>query len=610
METSMKRGLMQITLKVWADTTINTASQAFVEDAEEETTELSREDGHQDSSLIQVSMEDLINAAVRAIVTKEKTRISNAQLASLIPTFSGNLNEDIHAWCDNGTEYMNNELYNFCENQGIRVENTDPYCPCQNGKRGKLNRTIIQKARTLIAEYSVDHELWGEAVYTATYIINRIPTVEDIIPAEKWLGEKPDYAKLKTFGEKRAGKFDEKSKKMIFVGYTTNGFRLWDPDSRKIVRFRHVVFDESLPVKQLNLTTLAAESKENISEVINPENDNLETVQNDVVQQGEEPNEQVTQKRERKPPNCHKDYDTSAHYAFNAVEWVFDVPKTRREIRGFRIKNMATEANEATDEKRYKARLVAKGYQSSNYAETYSPVAKLSTFRTLMSIVNEFDYEMVQMDVRTAFLHGDLKKEIYMNLPEELTEKKYVCKLNRSICGLKQSPKNCDSSDQIEGFKLKLNQNFDVVDLGEVKSFIRLEIDRDISKGIIKIHQSAYIQQLLLKFQMQNCKEINTPIERNFKLNKAKSEDENTNEPYRQLQVSGLCQKRTLDSSSKRVLRYLKNTPRFGLMFIRSKSSTLIDTYVDGDWANDFDDRKSVTGFFVSVLGNIVSWGT
>ncbi|GJQ70661.1 hypothetical protein Trydic_g23049 [Trypoxylus dichotomus] len=215
----------------------------------------------------------------------------------------------------------------FAKIRDLRVENTVPYCPFQNGKSEKLNRIIIENGRTLIAEYSLDHELWGEAVvYTATYIINRIPTVEDIIPAEKWLGEN---AKLKTFGctaydlipsEKRAGKFDEKSKKMIFVGYTTNGFRLWDPDSRKIVRSRHVVFDESLPVKRLNLTTPAAESKENISEVINPEDNNLETVQNDTVQQGEEPNEQVTQKRERKPPNWHKDYDTLAHYAFNAAE--------------------------------------------------------------------------------------------------------------------------------------------------------------------------------------------------------------------------------------------------------------------------------------------------
>ncbi|GJQ65659.1 hypothetical protein Trydic_g7747 [Trypoxylus dichotomus] len=168
-----------------------------------------------------------------------------------------------------------------------------------------------------------------------------------------------------------------------------------------------------------------------------------------------------------------------------------------------------------------------------------------------------------------------------------------------------------------------------MVDLGEVRSFLGLEIDRDRSKGIIKIHQSAYIQQLLLKFQMQNCKEINIPIERNLKLNKAKSEDKKTLSPTSRLlnvpndrfpprhllcakllqQVPALCQKRTL-GSFKTNLEISENTHCFGLIFIRSKSSTVIDTYVDAEWVNDFDDRKSVTGFFVSVFGNIVSWGT
>ncbi|KAK9736903.1 hypothetical protein QE152_g11182 [Popillia japonica] len=234
--------------------------------------------------------------------------------------------------CDNGTEYMNNELIDFCETQGIRIENTVPYCPFQNGKSEKLNRTLIEKARTLITEYSLDHELWGEAIYTATYIINRIPTVDNIIPAERWLREKPNYAKLKTFGctaydlipsEKRAGKFDEKSKKMIFVGYTTNGFRLWDPEARQIVRSRHVVFDESPSGKRMSSSNPVADNEQNeeiVSEIIDAKRDNSEDVED--VEQGKELNEQAIQKRERKPPNWHKEYDTSCHYAFSAAEWV------------------------------------------------------------------------------------------------------------------------------------------------------------------------------------------------------------------------------------------------------------------------------------------------
>ncbi|KAK9736902.1 hypothetical protein QE152_g11181 [Popillia japonica] len=179
---------------------------------------------------------------------------------------------------------------------------------------------------------------------------------------------------------------------------------------------------------------------------------------------------------------------------------------------------------------------------------------------------------------------------------------------------------------------------------------------------------------------MHDCKEVNTPIEKNLKLIKAQSENEKTNEPYRQLvgclmylmigsrkaqsenektnepyrQLVGCLMYLMIGSRPdicfalnyfsrfqdfaknehwihlkrvlrylkntlrlglywihlKRVLRYLKNTLRLGLNFTRSKSSQVIETYVDADWANDFDDRKSVTGFFISVFDNIVSWGT
>ncbi|BET02421.1 Retrotransposon protein [Nesidiocoris tenuis] len=647
---------------------------------------------------------------------------------------------------------MNNELLDFCFSQGIRVENTIPYCPFQNGKSEKLNRTLVEKARTLIAEYSLDQELWGEAIYCACYIINRLPTVDNHIPAERWMGEKPNYAKLKTFGcsayalipsEKRAGKFEEKSKKMTFVGYTTNGFRLWDADTRKIIRARHVIFDESPPEKKKYLPTQTEEKPEDIepedhdetgdsrSEIDDAEEEDRLEIENRNLkkknQNLKKENRRLEEKekestpgrgtpsgtRQRKPPNWLKDFDISAHFAYSAADWISDIPKTRKEIHGredehlweaaiqeelesmekhktwtrvekpqneeiidsrwvFRIKK-----NEATGEERYKARLVAKGFQSSNYAETYSPVGKLSTFRTLISIVNEFNYEMEQMDVKTAFLHGDLKETIFMNLPEEMAEKNHVCKLNRSIYGLKQSPKNwyekfdefmlkenfkrsyhdsclyskitpkfkiycfiyvddliiaSDSLIQMKNFKSKLYQNFDMVNLGNVKSFLGLEVERDRDKGIIKLHQSAYINQLLRKFQMQDCKEISTPIEKNLRLNKAKSDEEKTEEPYRQLvgclmylmigsrpdisfalnYFSRYQEYATNEhwTHLKRVLRYLKATNRLGLTFYRNNCENLIESYVDADWANDFEDRKSVTGFLVNVFGNIVSWGT
>jgi len=94
---------------------------------------------------------------------------------------------------------------------------------------------------------------------------------------------------------------------------------------------------------------------------------------------------------------------------------------------------------------RYKARLVAKGFtqvEGIDYNEIFSPVVKHCTIRILMAIVNQFNLELEQMDVKTAFLHGDLEETIYMEQPEGFVEdKSKVCLLKKSLYGLKQSPR-------------------------------------------------------------------------------------------------------------------------------------------------------------------------
>ena len=92
----------------------------------------------------------------------------------------------------------------------------------------------------------------------------------------------------------------------------------------------------------------------------------------------------------------------------------------------------------------YKARLVAKGYRQRygiDYDETFSPVAMLKSIRIMLALAAHFDYEIWQMDVRTAFLNGELEEEVYMIQPEGFTsiDESKVCKLQRSIYGLKQA---------------------------------------------------------------------------------------------------------------------------------------------------------------------------
>ena len=95
---------------------------------------------------------------------------------------------------------------------------------------------------------------------------------------------------------------------------------------------------------------------------------------------------------------------------------------------------------------RYKARLVAKGFTQTydvDHVETFSPVAKLNTIRVLLSLVANLDWPLHQLDMKNAFLYGDLDEEVYMDIPPGYigpVKTKMVYKLERALYGLKQSP--------------------------------------------------------------------------------------------------------------------------------------------------------------------------
>ena len=94
---------------------------------------------------------------------------------------------------------------------------------------------------------------------------------------------------------------------------------------------------------------------------------------------------------------------------------------------------------------RYKARLVAQGYSQEpgqDYDEIYAPVAKYTSIRSVLAIANQLDLDIYQMDVKTAFLNGNLENEIFMRQPEGYVSQEhpnFVCKLNKGIYGLKQA---------------------------------------------------------------------------------------------------------------------------------------------------------------------------
>ena len=160
---------------------------------------------------------------------------------------------------DNGGEFTSTEFEGYLRKEGIRHELTVPKNPEQNGVAERMNRTIVETARSMLAEAKLPRRFWAEALATAVYLRNRSPTtaVKGMTPFEALTGEKPRVDTLRVFGclayahipKDERQKFDSKARRCIFLGYgtVTKGYRLYDVNRSKVLYSRDVVFDESMP---------------------------------------------------------------------------------------------------------------------------------------------------------------------------------------------------------------------------------------------------------------------------------------------------------------------------------------------------------------------------
>ncbi|WRX10535.1 Reverse transcriptase [Theobroma cacao] len=147
----------------------------------------------------------------------------------------------------------------------------------------------------------------------------------------------------------------------------------------------------------------------------------------------------------------------------------------------------------------FKARLVAKGYkkrQGIDFEETFSPVAMLKSIRILLAIAAYHDYEIWQMDVKTAFLIGNLQEEVYMTQPEG------------------------NDIPLLQSTKIWLSKQFSMKDLGEATYILGIKIYRDGSKRLLGFSQSTYIDKVLKRFSMMESKKGHLPMSQGIYLSK------------------------------------------------------------------------------------------
>ena len=330
---------------------------------------------------------------------------------------------------------------------------------------------------------------------------------------------------------------------------------------------------------------------------------------------------------------------------------------------------------------RFKARFVAKGYSQLpgiDFHETFSPTARITSIRVLMQIAIQYDLVIHQMDVKTAFLNAPIDCELYVEQPEGFVEgnendEKLVGKLKKSLYGLKQSGRNwysmlhsylqeqgfsqsfadtcvytrhnkgemtiiivwvddiiiaSSSLSTVNDIKKCLSSKFQMKDLGEISCFLGIKFLRD--GDTIKMNQSRYVENMLVKFGMQECKPRSSPCD--IGLNKVIDDHSDLVDVklYRQIVGSliyimtatrpDLCFVVTKLSQymatptvthltmAKHVLRYLKGTIDHCLTFKKSEKLSLVGL-CDADWGSTTD-RRSITGygFRLSTEGPFVSW--
>ena len=596
-------------------------------------------------------------------------------LAFIKTHFAGSLK---NLQSDGGTEYVNIPTSTLCNSLGIHHRLSCPHTPEQNGLAERKHRHISEMARTLLLSGHVPLNLWVEAVSTAVYLINRLPTpiLQWDSPFSRLFGYSPCYSDLRVFGcacyphlgAYVTNKLLPRSIECVFLGYSARhkGYRCLDPDTGRVYISRHVRFDEtsfpyasrgspttsdiaivpvlppaatcqcphnspttqiphSLPTasvsptvpppghieplplhyqrRQLTMTTpldLPSDSQSvpsSLPAAADPDFDGYSSdpssstpaqplhpmvtrlrdgirralVRTDGTVRYPLPRALTAQlSSSSEEPTCFSqamrfpEWRSAMADEFNALlknqTWTLVPPSSHQNTVGckwvFKVKRLADGTIE-----RHKARLVAKGFHQQHgldYDETFSPVVKPTTIRTVLSLAVSSGWSLRQLDVKNAFLHGFLKETVFMTQPPGFVDPQHphhVCQLQKAIYGLKQAPRawfqrfssfllqygftqsRVDHSmfvfrhssqvmilllyvddiiltgsdiSLLSTFISTLGAEFETKDLGPLHYFLGIEVTSLLSG--IHLSQTRYTVDLLHRSSMAECKPCSTPV--------------------------------------------------------------------------------------------------
>ncbi|RVW79030.1 Retrovirus-related Pol polyprotein from transposon TNT 1-94 [Vitis vinifera] len=601
---------------------------------------------------------------------------------------------------DNVREYFSTSFTSFMSHHGILHQSSCAHTPQQNGVTERKNRHLVETARTILLHSNVPFRFWGNAVLTACYLINRMPSSvsRDQIPHFLLFPDQSLYfLPPRVFGctcfvhilTPGQDKLSAKAMKCLFLDI---------PDFKRVIVVIPLrLIDTLSPLISLSLRTHHSFPPllslflflKSCSFPLSPHlmlclldhfrfiivaprvaaplpfaeapADSLPIPSASLAPALPSPDDLpiAIRKGTRSTCNPHPIYNflsyqrlSSPYSAFVSSISSVSLPKSTHEVLshpGLR-QAMADEMAALHSNGTWDLVILPSGKSTVGYRWVYAvkvgPDGQIASVRLLLSMAAMCSWPLYQLDIKNAFLHGDLAEEVYMEQPPGFVaqgESGLVCRLCRSLYGLKQSPRawfgrfssvvqefgmlrstvdhsvfyhhnslgQCiylvvyvddvvitgNDQDGIQKLKQHLFTHFQTKDLGKLKYFLRIEIVQ--SNSSVVISQRKYVLDILEETGMLDCKPIDTPMDPNVKL----------------VTRTGGAFRRPWEISTARshwdvvirILQYIKSTPGQGVLY-ENRGHTQVVGYTDADWAGSPTDRCSTSGYCVFIGGNLISW--
>ncbi|ERF75333.1 hypothetical protein EPUS_00125 [Endocarpon pusillum Z07020] len=603
---------------------------------------------------------------------------------------------------DRGTKFGSKKFDKWLKKKGVRIEDSALYTPEQNGVSERAVGLVCEKARAMLLATDLPASLWAEAVLTATDLMYSSPTralPHRGTPYEKFHGKKPSLLHLRVFGcvaygripkQLVRGKMAPRSKKMRKITLTRDAVFIKEDlgfgTPQGIMAPQEAVAEKSVAEK-----SVAAESTEE------SENETLADIAKEALglldfENLEEEAPIAASVRSVKPQEGVPRTYAQAKRSVGASEWqeamekqmealtsndtwqevdLESLPARTKVLSG---KWVYKEKEKENGEQVKKARWVVRGFEQQdkdiNWDDLTTATVRAQTTRILFAMAAEKNWDIQQMDAVAAFLNGDIKENVYIEMPMRWRQKGKICKLKKTLYGLKTSSgvwyglqtsflqsvgfvqskydpalfskrgaegvvfisSHVDDylitgSDKqgVQELKRAMAKRFKMKDMGAAVSYLGMEIERK-EDGVIKLTQERYLTQLLKETGMWNVKSKPTPIEAGLELKPAEAGKAVRQEDYRRLvgkvQWPAVVTRPDISHTVSR-LASVSNTPTkeaWGALkrLLRYLRGTLrrglryggkseLRGYSDANWAEG-EDGKATTGIIFMMNGGPIHW--